>query len=123
MTSSAGYDDNSYPDSPIGNSQNLSSPLGKILRVHITQPQATATEGPLYAIPEDGPFATPDPAIQPPPLGIIHAYGFRNPWRCSFDRKDDTLWCGDVGGKSIEEINVVVKGGNYGMLTAQMLLY
>jgi hypothetical protein len=50
----------------------------------------------------------------------IYSYGFRNPWRCSFDRGNATgfgrgrLFCGDVGQHRFEEVDIVEKGGNYG---------
>ncbi|CBJ28224.1 glucose sorbosone dehydrogenase [Ectocarpus siliculosus] len=44
----------------------------------------------------------------------ICAIGLRNPWRCSFDRLNDDLYCGDVGQISVEEINFIECGNNYG---------
>ncbi len=60
-----------------------------------------------YTIPPDNPFASGGGAAE------IFAWGFRNPFRWSFD-DEGNLWVGDVGGELFEEINIVVKGGNYG---------
>jgi len=69
-----------------------------------------------YTIPEDNPFVN-----QPPMQPEIYAYGLRNPWRCSCDRGDPVngtgkgrIICGDVGQNAFEEIDIIVKGGNYG---------
>lgn len=72
-----------------------------------------------YFVPADNPFVG---ATQFNGLAIntnalraeFWAVGLRNPWRMSFDRVDGTLFVGDVGGSLREEINVIVKGGNYG---------
>ncbi|KAG5178415.1 Sorbosone dehydrogenase-domain-containing protein [Tribonema minus] len=97
----------------FGNAQDLSSYMGKIMRVRITAAQAVGV-APVYSIPADNPFvgAAPVPG-QNVPLPEVYAYGMRNPWRCSFDPQE-RLWCGDVGQDSVEEINIVEAGENYG---------
>jgi len=90
---------------PDGNAQDLSSLLGKILRLDVD------TQLP-YAIPADNPFRNVTGA-----RGEIWAYGLRNPWRFSFDFEADRLFIADVGQNSWEEINVVPAsraGANYG---------
>lgn len=62
-----------------------------------------------YTIPDDNPFVD-DAAFAPE----VYAWGFRNPWRFSFDPVDGTLWVGDVGQDQWEEIDLVVAGGDYG---------
>ncbi len=60
-------------------------------------------------IPPDNPFVNGGGAP------AVYAYGFRNPWQWHFDRKDQTIWLGDVGNNTREEVDRnVVKGGNYG---------
>ena len=44
----------------------------------------------------------------------VWAYGFRNPWRMSFDRATGDLWVGDVGWELWEMVYHVKRGGNYG---------
>ena len=78
--------------------QDLSSPHGKILRIN--------KDG---TIPTDNPFYG-----QPGKLGAVWAYGFRNPWRFQFDKATGQLYGGDVGDFTWEEVNHIVKGGNYG---------
>ena len=66
-----------------------------------------------YTIPTDNPFVTTSGA-----RGEIWSYGLRNPWRASFDRQSGTLYIGDVGQNSWEEISVQPGGSgggeNYG---------
>lgn len=90
---------------PQNNAQNLTNLLGKILRIDVRQ----ADDGNLYAIPADNPLAGNTQGNRPE----IYAYGLRNPWRFSF-AADGTLWAGDVGQGAIEEVDIIVSGGNYG---------
>jgi glucose/arabinose dehydrogenase len=80
------------------NAQNFGVLLGKILRIN-----------PDGSIPNDNPFVS-----QPDARAEIWALGLRNPFRMSFDRATGTLWVGDVGQSAREEVDVIVKGGNYG---------
>ncbi len=88
-----------------GNGQDLSTLLGKMLRVDVNKMEG----GKAYGIPSDNPFAN-NPNAQPE----IFALGLRNPWRCSFDMKDGRLICGDVQQNSYEEVSIVSKGANLG---------
>ncbi len=72
-----------------------------------------------YAIPPDNPFigATTfnGSAVNPAAVRTeFWATGLRNPWRMSFDSATGQLWCADVGQGAREEINVIIRGGNYG---------
>ncbi|MBB2941358.1 glucose/arabinose dehydrogenase [Actinoplanes lutulentus] len=86
--------DNGYSS----NAQVLSNPHGKILRIN--------KDG---SIPADNPFYGQAGKEQ-----AIWAYGFRNPWRFQFDSLTGQLYGGDVGDYTWEEVNHIVKGGNYG---------
>ena len=101
-----GLGDGGSSGDPENNGQTLSTLLGKILRIDVDSP---APELP-YGIPADNPFAQNAFGYREE----IFAYGFRNPWRFSFDPVTGRLWCGDVGQSSREEINIVEAGGNYG---------
>jgi glucose/arabinose dehydrogenase len=72
-----------------------------------------------YFVPADNPFvgATQFNGSNVNPASVrseFWAVGLRNPWRMSFDPPTGTLYCGDVGMVRREEVNVIVKGGNYG---------
>jgi hypothetical protein len=88
------------------NAQNLGSLLGKILRIDV---QGAASP---YGIPPDNPYAGSAIAQE------IWAFGLRNPWRFSFDRKTGGLWIGDVGQGAWEEVDFqpagATGGANYG---------
>lgn len=86
----------------IGNGQDVSTLLGKILRIDIDN-------GNLYSIPQDNPF------VDKNGLDEIFAYGFRNPYHISFDKEGNReLFVADVGQNLWEEVNIVTKGNNYG---------
>lgn len=85
----------------IGNGQDINTSLGKILRIDVD------TQTP-YAIPVDNPFVGVDG------LDEIFAYGFRNPYKFSFDKDLGRLFVADVGQDEWEEVDLVEKGGNYG---------
>jgi uncharacterized repeat protein (TIGR03806 family) len=93
------------PPDTLEAGQDLTRLLCKILRIDVDR----AENGKPYAIPPDNPFLK-TPKARPE----IWAYGFRNPWRMSFDRKTGYLWVGDVGWEQWEMIYRVQKGGNYG---------
>ncbi len=86
----------------IGNSQDTTTLLGKILRIDIDRDEP-------YAIPADNPFVNDLNARDE-----IHALGLRNPWRFSFDRDTGQLYVGDVGQNAIEEVSIVSAGDNLG---------
>lgn len=93
---------------PQNLAQNLTSLLGKLLRIDVN-----STSGALpYGIPRDNPFAG---APQGAPRAEIWAYGLRNPWRFSFDREAGHLFIGDVGQNAREEIDFVRAGAPGGI--------
>lgn len=101
-------DDEGLGHSAGGNGQDLSEQnlLGKILRI---DPRGTTSGNGSYGIPADNPFAGAVAGADE-----VYAYGFRNPYRMTFDHGTGDLIAGDVGQRDIEEIDVVVAGGNYG---------
>lgn len=89
-----------------GNAQNMTNPLGKLLRIDVDGQNAANEQ---YGIPSNNPFVGLDGVIQE-----IFAFGFRNPFRFSFDMTRGRLLVGDVGQNDLEEVDLVVSGGNYG---------
>lgn len=83
---------------PFRNAENFSSLLGKILRIDVDH----LCGGKPYCIPSTNPFAK---STSTTVRKEIYDYGLRNPWRYSFDRGDGTLWIGDVGQDTWEEID------------------
>lgn len=135
-----GIGDGGLPGDPLGNGQNLNTPLGTILRLDVD-----AEDGKPYEIPIDNPFVLPPPTegltseddgssrnakrrdrrtdelsstqtTPPSPRGIpeLWAFGFRNPWQFSFDSMTGDLYIADVGEISTEEINFQPAGRSGG---------
>ncbi|MCH7685748.1 MAG: PQQ-dependent sugar dehydrogenase [Planctomycetes bacterium] len=93
------------PPDTLRSGQDVSNLLSAILRIDVN----SADEGKAYRVPPDNPLVEIDGARPE-----IWSYGFRNPWKMSFDRIGNDLWVGDVGWDHWEMIYRVVKGGNYG---------
>jgi glucose/arabinose dehydrogenase len=81
--------------------QNISTDLGKILRIDVDH-------GSPYGIPPDNPYVNKTGNDE------IYAIGFRNPWRMSFDMATGQLFVADVGQDKWEEVDIIEKGQNYG---------
>ncbi len=92
------------PPDPRNTGQDNSDLLSSILRIDVDKRDA----GLNYAVPPDNPFLG-KPNVRPE----IWAFGFRNPWKISFDAKG-RLWCGDVGWELWEMIHLVGRGTNHG---------
>ncbi|HEY9527726.1 MAG TPA: PQQ-dependent sugar dehydrogenase [Anaerolineales bacterium] len=88
----AGLGDGGSQGDPNGNAQNTGVLLGKILRLDVDSADP-------YTVPTDNPFGNE-----------VWAYGFRNPWRFSFDRATGDLYIGDVGQNQWEEIDYIPAG-------------
>ncbi|WP_198665630.1 PQQ-dependent sugar dehydrogenase [Haloprofundus halophilus] len=98
-----GHVDDWYDAVPGGNAQDVRrNLLGSILRIDVDGRE----DGKPYATPDDNPL------VGRPGLDEHYAWGFRNPWRLSFDAEN--LFVGDVGESDYEEVNLVTAGGNYG---------
>ena len=94
---------------PLDNGQDLGTPLGKILRI---DPLGKNSTNGRYGIPADNPFVTDN---DPQTLGEIWAYGLRNPHRFSWDTGGEgKMLIADTGQAFIEEVNLGIKGANYG---------
>ena len=94
-----------FPPDGLNSGQDMTRLLSKVLRIDVRQPQ----DGRPYTIPADNPFVN-----QGDFRGETWAYGLRNPWKMSFDRKTGDLWVGDVGWELWELVFRVNKGDNFG---------
>ncbi len=97
-----GLGDGGSAGDPQGNAQDLSDPLGDILRIDVSDPDTT------YTVPTDNPFATVTNDTMPE----IWASGLRNPYRFGFDALTGDLWIGDVGQNAYEEVDFWPAGDN-----------
>lgn len=96
---------------PFGNAQDVSSLLGKVLRIDVSTDAFPADPNRDYAIPLSNPFATSGGAPE------IFAVGLRNPFRASYDAPTGDIYIGDVGQNAIEEISRIprtMSGLNFG---------
>ncbi|MBZ5530321.1 MAG: PQQ-dependent sugar dehydrogenase [Acidobacteriia bacterium] len=99
-----GLGDGGDAGDPFGNGQNTNVLLGKMMRIDVN----STDPGLQYHIPLDNPFVAGGGRPE------IWAYGFRNPWRFSFDPPSGRMFIADVGQDSFEEVDLGVKDGNYG---------
>ncbi len=97
--------DGGKANDPLDHSQNTFALYGKILRIDVD----SRTGDLPYGVPKDNPFVGKEGH-----RAEIGALGLRNPWTIHWDFPSNTLFCADVGQNAREEINVIVKGGNYG---------
>lgn len=114
-----GFGDGGSGGDPQNRAQRLNTNHGKFLRIDVDVPFAQK-----YRIPSDNPYAADDTpcnlatADEEQAMGVrcaeIYAVGLRNPWRWSFDTVSGELWAGDVGQGAREEVDLIVRGGNYG---------
>lgn len=103
-----GTGDGGAAGDPRNHAQDLSSLLGKMLRIDADD----TSGGKPYGIPADNPFLPRSGRDRARPE--VWAYGLRNPWKWSFDPVTGKLWAGDVGQNAHEEIAVVGRGENHG---------
>lgn len=115
-----GLGDGGSGGDPLGAGQRFDTILGKMLRIDVNVPAAQR-----YAVPTGNPFVdggvecnrtSSDYGVTPSArrCSEIYALGLRNPWRWSFDRGTGVLWVGDVGQDTVEEVDRLERGGNYG---------
>ena len=100
----ASFGDGGGANDPDENGQSLATPMSSIIRID----PLNTDHGTSYAIPDDNPFVDSQGAA-----AEIWAYGLRHPQHFSFDN-DGTMYIADIGQNQIEEINIGVKGANYG---------
>ncbi len=101
--------DSGAADDPLLSGQNPADWFGSILRVDVDHP----SDGKPYGIPKDNPRLR-DSSKFGEWAPEVYCIGLRNVWKFTFDRKDGTLWAGDVGQNLWEIVHIIKNGGNYG---------
>lgn len=101
-----GLGDGGSGGDPLNNAQDLTDPLGDMIRLDVSDPDTT------YTIPPTNPYADVDAVVDT--LPEIWATGLRNPFRFGFDRLTGDLWIGDVGQNAVEEVDFWPAGDNSG---------
>ena len=94
-----------YPPDGLKTGQDIGDLLASILRIDVDHRDPDLA----YRVPQDNPFINTRGARPE-----VWAFGFRNPWRMSFDFETGDLWVGDVGWDLWEMIFRIERGGNYG---------
>jgi glucose/arabinose dehydrogenase len=106
-----------YIGSGDGDSNNIKRPdlvhnkqtmLGTIIRIN---PLGNNSKNKQYGIPADNPFVKDS---NPKVVKEIYAHGFRNPHRMAWDTQNNRMLVADIGEANIEELNIVINGGDYG---------
>lgn len=92
------------------NGQDLGTLHASIFRIDVDSRSGNLP----YGIPGDNPFVGVDGAREE-----IWAYGLRNPWRFTIDETSGVMWVADVGERTWEEVNILIKGANYGWSTME----
>jgi uncharacterized repeat protein (TIGR03806 family) len=111
----SGFGDGGGADDFYENGQRMTTVLGKFIRIDVDSRTGNAQ----YGIPADNPFKN-NPVCNVTDTSRtttcpeIWTIGMRNPWRFTFDRETGELWAGDVMQDRYEEINLIVRGENYG---------
>jgi len=106
-----GVGDGGSGGDPLGAGQDLSTVLGKVLRIDPLGANATNGE---YGIPASNPFVNDN---NPATLGEIYAYGVRNPQRFAWDPSNGNMYLADIGQNTVEELSPVTSGANLGWNT------